>query len=148
MSENKFLIPGDITKNAKKRRLKVLIADHHPQFFQQISDFADVMADEIELTCKFADSATQALEMISSWEPSVIMLDVYMPDLSAFDVIEQCRQGVAPIVVTSNNQSEDIREAALDRGACAFIPKSQNPDDIEGLFYLLADLAEYSTQKH
>ncbi len=126
----------------------MLVADHQPSFFEQISQFADVMADEIELSCKYVDSATQALEEIGKWEPSVVLLDVYMPDVSAFDLLEKCRQGIAPIVVTSNNQSEEIREAALDHGACAFIPKSQNPDDIEGLFYLLADLADYNSQKH
>jgi len=133
---------------SKKKKVKVLIADNQPQFYEQIKEFADVMEDEIELTCEYADSARRTVELISSFEPSVILLDVYMPDMSGFDMLEKCKQGLAPIVVTSNNQSEDIRETALEKGASAFIPKSQNPDDIEGLFYLLADLSEYTGQKH
>ncbi|MCB0338265.1 MAG: response regulator transcription factor [Bdellovibrionales bacterium] len=124
------------------------MVDNHESHYDCIRDFADIMEDEIDLDCEYASTGKEALRKIASWDPSVVLLDVFMPDINGYEILDGCEGGTAPIIVTSNTSTEDIRDCALARGATAYIQKSNNPDDMERLFYILAELSDLKEIKH
>jgi len=71
-----------------------------------------------------ATTGTEALDAAASARPDVILLDLGLPDLSGFEVIEGIRGWSAvPIVVLSARQLGDDKVDALDAGADDYVTK-------------------------
>jgi len=68
-----------------------------------------------------------ALKLYKELDPDLLILDLNMPYLSGFDVMKQLTSinidGYLPIVVLSNEESQDIRSSALEAGARDFLNK-------------------------
>ncbi|MBK5259913.1 MAG: response regulator [Thermoanaerobaculia bacterium] len=80
-----------------------------------------------------ASNGKEALELMRSEAPDVVVLDLMMPLVSGWDVL-QVRMGDAalsriPVIVISANRDPEV-VTAVDRGICAFLPK---PFDISML---------------
>jgi CheY-like chemotaxis protein len=80
-----------------------------------------------------AANGKEALDLMRSDAPDVIVLDLMMPILSGWDVLrershdETLRQ--IPVILVSANRDPEIA-TAVDAGVCAFLPK---PFDIGAL---------------
>ncbi|MBD7980815.1 MULTISPECIES: response regulator [Oerskovia] len=71
-----------------------------------------------------AMTGAEALDAAASARPDVILLDLGLPDLSGFEVIEGIRGWSAvPIVVLSARQLGDDKVDALDAGADDYVTK-------------------------
>jgi CheY-like chemotaxis protein len=75
-----------------------------------------------------AADGEEALDRARDAAPDLILLDVIMPKLQGFDVLERLKADPAtrdvPVIMMSNlGQDSDIR-AALDRGALSYLVKS------------------------
>lgn len=72
------------------------------------------------------DSRT-ALETCSSFDPDLILLDLIMPDVDGFEVLEALRsdgsERFLPIVVLTGDDSEEAKAHALEVGATDFLVK-------------------------
>lgn len=80
-----------------------------------------------------AGNGKEALELMRSEAPNVVVLDLMMPLVSGWDVL-QVRMGDAalsriPVIVISANRDPEV-VTAVDKGICAFLPK---PFDISML---------------
>jgi PleD family two-component response regulator len=68
-----------------------------------------------------------ALQFLTHAKPDMILLDLMMPDLSGFDVLQSLRERPAtantPIVMYSSSGSREIRQRAAKLGANDFITK-------------------------
>lgn len=73
---------------------------------------------------KVATTASQALKIVGSWQPSVILLDLGLPDLSGLEVLRSVRKwSELPIIVVSARHDEPGKINALDEGADDYITK-------------------------
>ncbi|HVS29998.1 MAG TPA: response regulator [Thermoanaerobaculia bacterium] len=84
-----------------------------------------------------APNGREALELMRTKEPDVVVLDLMMPILSGWDVLRE-RQGdpklqLIPVIIVSANREPEIANA-IDKGICAFLPK---PFDIGTLSALV-----------
>ena len=84
-----------------------------------------------------ASNGKDALDVMRSEHPSVVVLDLMMPVLSGWDVL-QARElepdlKEIPIIVISANRAPEVA-TAVDMGICAFLPK---PFDIRALSALV-----------
>jgi two-component system, OmpR family, KDP operon response regulator KdpE len=71
-----------------------------------------------------ATSATQGIELAATLRPELIILDLGLPDLDGFAVIERLRQwSHIPIIVLSAQSREDDKVRALDAGADDYLTK-------------------------
>lgn len=72
------------------------------------------------------DSRT-ALETCSSFDPDLILLDLIMPDVDGFEVLEALRsdgsERFLPVVVLTGDDSEEAKARALEVGATDFLVK-------------------------
>jgi CheY-like chemotaxis protein len=80
-----------------------------------------------------AGNGREAIDLMRREHPNAVVLDLMMPVMSGFDVLEE-RAGDPelrriPVIVVSANRAPEIA-TAVDKGICAFLPK---PFDINVL---------------
>ena len=84
-----------------------------------------------------APNGKEALEIMREQHPSVVVLDLMMPILSGWEVLQEREQDPAlreiPVIIVSANRAPEIAHA-VDKGICAFLSK---PFDIAALSALV-----------
>ncbi len=84
-----------------------------------------------KLEVDIAYDGQEGLEKIKTFQPCCIVLDLIMPKVDGFQVLEQLRVSEAtskiPVIVASNLGQDSEIKKAMDLGAKAFITKSQTP---------------------
>ncbi|MCW2286035.1 two-component system KDP operon response regulator KdpE [Rhodoblastus acidophilus] len=71
-----------------------------------------------------AENGRQALHLIATGAPDLIVLDLGLPDMDGKEVLEQARQfSQAPVIVLSARDREAEKIAALDLGADDYVEK-------------------------
>jgi sigma-B regulation protein RsbU (phosphoserine phosphatase) len=86
------------------------------------------------VTAKDGDDAWEYLEEKADDPPELVVLDVMMPNLDGFSVLERIREsedfeGLPVVMLTSRSREEDITKA-LEAGADDFIAKPFSPDEL------------------
>ena len=114
------------------RRLKVVIADDHRLMLEAIR--AAIGDDEdIEIVGE-ADAGRKVLPLIAQTGPDVLLLDLRMPDMDGFAVLERVRDRYpqVKVVILSGVDDPATVEGALKRGATAYLLKQLDPRDLAG----------------
>ncbi len=71
-----------------------------------------------------AEQGSQALDMVATSHPNLVLLDLGLPDMDGLDVIHQLRNWTEiPIIVLSVRSREEDTVAALDCGADDYLAK-------------------------
>ena len=97
-----------------KIRDKVLIVEDE----QNIKNFMSTILAANGFDTLMAGSAKEALSMISSHCPDLIILDLGLPDMDGMEVLKQVRAwSSVPVIVVSARTHEGDKVAALDLGA-------------------------------
>jgi DNA-binding NarL/FixJ family response regulator len=101
----------------------VLIVDDHAPF--RALARALLQLEGFEVVGEAAD-ARSALDAVARLRPSVVVLDVQLPDLDGFEVARRLAQAGDPpaIVLVSTRDSSSYRRRLADSPARGFIPKS------------------------
>ena len=76
----------------------------------------------------------EALELVPTTRPEIIVLDVYMPQMSGKDVLRRLKQDPAtadiPVIMqTAASEPQDFEDTAVS-GADAHLPKPGDPPDL------------------
>jgi len=75
-----------------------------------------------------ASDGEEALQLIRSEQPNIIVLDLIMPKLQGFDVLQILKQDTLtsniPVIVLSSLAQDQDKQEALDLGAVAYFNKS------------------------
>lgn len=124
-----------------RKEVKLLVVDENETYYAALCDSAEMWSDGFRIECRKADSATAALATISSWCPTVIMVDSHLADMNCLEFIEQLKEREAPLVVASEHLSEETRESVLKHGASAYVGKTEDPDEVEQLLTRIAKLS-------
>jgi DNA-binding response OmpR family regulator len=87
-----------------------------------------------EFNVRFAASGTEALDQLATHPPAAMILDVMMPEVDGYEVLEARRErGLAPhtrvVMLTCKTDERDlVRSWAL--GADAYLSKPTDPEQI------------------
>lgn len=79
-----------------------------------------------------ARTGEEALELVASLDPDLLLLDVHLPDISGLDVLARLRRDgrqVAVVIVTAERGADAVR-AALHGGAMQYLVKPFEYDDL------------------
>lgn len=76
---------------------------------------------------RFASNGTEALELYESWSPDIIILDIYMPNMTGYSILKKIRNDFEDnkttiIMATSAQQNEDIK-GCMNLGIQGYIIK-------------------------
>lgn len=103
----------------------VLVVDDHPKVLRFVEIGLKVHGFDVIVT----SSGLEALELVKKAEPDVMLLDIFMPEIDGFKVLERLRTfSQMPVIAFSSRP--DNREEALRLGANVFMPKPFEPDEI------------------
>ena len=92
-------------------KYKVLIVDDIPENIQILGE----MIKDFDLDVKIAEGGEEAIEIIDSYTPDIILLDLMMPHVNGWDVIDYVRKKYSKnemviIVVSLLNNKDNIDE--------------------------------------
>jgi len=80
---------------------------------------------------EFAYDGEEALEKLEKIKPDLILLDLILPKINGFDVLEKIKQNFntrsIPVIVLSNLGSDDDIKRAIKLGASDYYVKAQHP---------------------
>src|SRR5664279_2123700 len=97
-------------------RKRILIVDDHPMMRQGL---AQLINHEPDLTaCAEADTAAQALKLISAAKPDLVLADISLPDRSGLELIKdvQALHAALPVLVVSMHDESLYAERVLRTG--------------------------------
>jgi two-component system KDP operon response regulator KdpE len=113
---------------AKAAPLKVLVVDDEPAIRRFLRTSLTAQGHQVTE----AENGTTALDSLRRNTIDVLVLDLGLPDIDGFDIIERLRgQGFAvPIVVLSSRVDEIGKVKALDLGADDYVTKPFGIDEL------------------
>ncbi len=105
---------------AKKR---VLVVDDEPGILKVVAIHLKLRGYETITTL----NGKEALELVQTWDPNIVLLDILMPEMTGLDVLTRLREfsQVPVIAFTADSQMAD---KALKMGANGSIAKPCNPE--------------------
>lgn len=118
--------------------MRVLLIDDEPMFFKMMSRELEKAGYELE----YSRTGTEGLAAIASKNPEIIIVDLQLPDIMGFEIIERTRSTndfvhVPIIVITGKHELED-KLKAFSIGADDYLIK---PFEMEELIARLGNLA-------
>jgi DNA-binding response OmpR family regulator len=102
-----------------------------------IRRLVEVVLEQIHLHVVTAATGSMACEILEHDRPAVVILDVGLPDMSGWEVLEFVRDrpeldGTAVIMLTGHADADDIDRAA-NLGADEYLLKPFRPDELRRL---------------
>lgn len=103
---------------------KIVVADDDRMFRKA----AETTLRRQGYTVTTASDGEEALQLIRAEQPDIIVLDLIMPKLQGFDVLQILKQdsltAAIPVIVLSSLTQEQDKQEALDLGAVAYFNKA------------------------
>jgi DNA-binding NarL/FixJ family response regulator len=109
--------------------MKVLIVDDHPIVRAGVRR---LLAGEPDMEMAEAASGEEALTLLRSFQPDIVILDLNLPGLGGFDIIARIgRDAARPrILVLSMHDDPIFAVRALEAGADGYVSKNAPPTQI------------------
>jgi DNA-binding response OmpR family regulator len=127
------------------KKTTILAADDDPQLLRLMTrnlqlEGYDVLA---------ASDGQQALELVESNAPDLVLLDVMMPKMDGFTVCYRVREfsAVPIIIVTARGQDQD-KVRGLDLGADDYLTKPFSVDELLARVRAVLRRAQFTTREH
>jgi two-component system response regulator DegU len=111
-------------------QISVIVADDHTLFRKGLISLLSSSGD-IVVTGE-ASNGNELLECISSKKADVILLDISMPGMDGYEVLQDLAKQNHAIrsIVISMHDGEPFIIRAIEAGACGFLSKDSHPDEI------------------
>jgi response regulator of citrate/malate metabolism len=112
-----------------------MVADIHRRFVERVDGFR---------TVGVARTGTGALSAITDLVPDLVLLDVYLPDMTGLDVLQRLRSEgnrVGVIMITAARELDTVR-GALDGGAADYLIKPFEFDQLRAKLQAYAARAD------
>lgn len=127
------------------KKTTVLAADDDPQLLRLMTRNLQLEGYEVLA----ASDGQQALELIESNSPDLVLLDVMMPKMDGFTVCYRVREfsAVPIIIVTARGQDQD-KVRGLDLGADDYLTKPFSVDELLARVRAVLRRAQFTTREH
>lgn len=112
---------------AKEKKQRVLVVDDHAKVLKFIE--IDLKLRGFEVIT--ATSGSEALELVKSAKPDIVLLDIIMPGMDGFEVLSKLRDFTQVPVIAFSATPENYHNAML-LGASDFMSKPFEPEDMVG----------------
>jgi len=128
--------------------IKVVVADDHRLMIEAVRCVLEA-AGGFEVVGE-ATSGSQVLPIVSRTDPDVVILDLRMPGADGLKCLDclSSRHASVKVVVLSGIEDSDTIQAALNRGASAFVGKHVDPRDLPSVVRQVLDESVYHALVH
>lgn len=108
---------------AERRPHRILIVEDDEAQAQMLKHFIAMWGYEIQV----AASGEEAVSILETYQPDLVLLDLYLPGMPGLDVLKQIR-GISklqdiPVFITSADDSEEVKIVSMSSGANEFLRK-------------------------
>jgi CheY-like chemotaxis protein len=105
-------------------RPRIVIVDDDPRF---LATARTLLEAEGFVVVGEASNGLDGVAKVSDLDPDLVLLDVNLPDIDGFEVMERLAGGerVPPVVLTSIRSASDFGELIETSGAQAFVTKAE-----------------------
>ena len=102
------------------KKATILICDDE----EGIRESFKLILDE-RYSLKFATNGIEALDMLKSFTPDLMLLDIKMPKLHGMEILKQIKKlkPKLPVIIVTGYQSVEMAQEAIKNGAADYIPK-------------------------
>lgn len=119
------------------KRAKILIIDDDRDILQSLQNSLELPKIELEIIT--ADRGMKGLQAAKQLKPDVVILDLQMPDVDGFEVLDEIKADpmlshVKVIMLTARDNSKNMWEG-IDRQLDDFIPKPFDLEELEARIY-------------
>lgn len=132
------VVPTQSSQASGRNVPRVLVVDDDPHIRKLI--IASLKRENYDLA--EAPNGRPALEIMRRGEADCVILDLMMPEVSGWDVLEErardARMSRIPVVIISANRDPEVAKA-IAQGISAFLPK---PFDLQTLHALVRSCVE------
>lgn len=101
----------------------VLLIEDHPSIRQLIS----IVLERSDIRLVFAPDGLSGLEAIDAYEPDLVLLDLLLPDINGWEVLEWVRSRRSatdmPVLIVTAYGGDGDEFKAFERGANGYLPK-------------------------
>jgi len=118
--------------------MRVLLIDDEQFYFKLIQK--KIKESEYEL--EYAKSSSEGLAKISSFDPELLIVDLMLPDMDGFQILERLRRdpkfGTIPVIVITAKDELDQKLKAFELGADDYLVKPFQPEELVARMGILA----------
>lgn len=127
--------------------IRVLLADDHALVRAGIRALLERM-DRVEVVGEAGDGR-RALDLIQELRPDVVLLDITMPGLSGFEVLNETTEKFPEVhvIALTVHDAEEYAFQALRSGAAGYLPKSAASAELEEAILLVMGGRKYLSPK-
>jgi DNA-binding NarL/FixJ family response regulator len=111
--------------NESRARIRVVLADDHPIWRSGVR--AD-LGERFEVVGEAA-TAPEAVAVIATTRPDLVVCDLHMPDGGGLRVVRECATTTRVVMLTVSEQERDLLDAVA-AGAVGYLVKSTAPDEL------------------
>jgi len=111
--------------NTEGKKPCVLAVDDHPKVLRFVEIDLRLRGFEVITTT----SGSEALELVKSAKPDIVLLDIIMPGMDGFEVLSKLRDFTQLPVIAFSASPGNYHEA-MRLGANDFMPKPFQPDEM------------------
>jgi len=105
-------------------KMRILIVDDEPA---NVALLEDMLSDQSYVDVKSTTDSREVVELCSEFDPDLILLDLFMPHMDGFSVLEALSgnrtEVFLPIIVLTADVNEETKLRALNLGATDFLNK-------------------------
>lgn len=106
---------------------KVLVVEDDPFIIRLYSKVLESEGYEVEK----ADNGLSALELLFTFQPDIILLDIMMPTMNGMEFLKRANGRTAPVIVLTNMAETKVANDAIAAGAKLVLIKSDTePDNV------------------
>jgi DNA-binding NarL/FixJ family response regulator len=112
------------------QNVKVLIVDGHP-VIRQVLKMQIELAQGLSVIAD-ADTAPEAIKLITELEPDVILIDKDMPGVDGIAITREVHRSIpqVPLLILSLMDDEDLCLMAFEAGVAGFVKKNVNSTEL------------------
>ena len=115
---------GEVVSGAARKK-RVLVVDDQPRVTRFVEIFLKLKGFDVISTT----SGREALELVVSRQPDIMLLDIIMPEMDGFEVMRRLRTfSMIPVIAISASPGKHRGAEAI--GADDFLPKPFQTEDM------------------
>jgi len=110
--------------------MRVLLIDDEQFYFKLIQK----KLKESDYDLEYAKSSTEGLAKVSSFDPELLIVDLMLPDMDGFQILERLRRdpkfSSVPVIVITAKDQLDEKLKAFELGADDYVVKPFQPEEL------------------